>query len=322
MKTYKNIYDRICDFENLHRAYKQAIKCKRYRREILEFSRNLEANLFEIQHDLIFQTYKHGSYREFVVWESKKRIIKAAPFRDRVIHHALCNIIEPIFDRGFIDQSYACRKGKGTHKAVNKLQSYLRATGKQAYCLQCDISKYFSSIDHTILKSILHKKIRDVKTRWLIEEIINSSCDRTAIGIPIGNLTSQLFANIYLNELDQFIKHQLRERYYLRYMDDFLILGSVKKSLEKLKITLQNYLVTKLKLTLHPNKAVIFPVRIGVDFLGYKIFGTYKLLRQSTVKRFIKKFHRAEGVKSWLAYARFGNSWRLCHKLGFAAPSN
>lgn len=322
MKTYKNLYDKICDFENLHRAYKQAIKCKRYRREILEFSRDLEANLLGIQRDLVYQTYEHGSYREFIVWESKKRVIKAAPFRDRVIHHALCNIIEPIFDCGFIDQSYACRKDKGTHKAIKKLQSYLRAVGKQAYCLQCDISKYFGSIDHIILKSILRKKIADVKTLWLIEKIINSSCDLSATGIPIGNLTSQLFANIYLNELDRFIKHQLRGKYYLRYMDDFLILGEVKKSLEVLKVIIQSYLTIKLKLTLHPHKAVIFPVRIGIDFLGYKIFSYHKLLRPSTVKRFAKKSHCVEGIKSWLAYARFGNSWRLCSQLGFVAPSN
>ena len=337
MKTHKNLFNRICTFDNLHQAYLGARKCKRYRQEILQFSWNLEENLLQIQDELKNQTYKHGQYIKFIIQDSKKREIKAAPFRDRVMHHALCNIIEPIFDHGFIYDSYACRKNKGTHRAIKRLEKFLRSVAErerervdsrqQIYVLKCDISRYFASIDHKILLLIIKKKITDSKTLWLIKEIINSSFEqKPGRGIPIGNLTSQLFANIYLNALDQFVKHTLREKYYIRYMDDFLILDYNKKKLHLLKNQINQFLREKLKLEFHPQKANIFPANLGIDFLGYRIFGTHRLLRKSTVKRFVKrtrsyqkklkenlmpeeKFNQS--LQSWLAYAKFGNSWGL-----------
>jgi len=194
------------------------------------------------------------------------------------------------------------------------------------YCLQCDISKYFDSIDHRVLLELLEKKIWDKKVLWLINIIIQSSNKKSGKGIPIGNLTSQLFANVYLNELDQFVKHKLRAKYYIRYMDDFLLLDFDKRNLHKIKEEIQEFLGKKLKLELHPKKANVFPVDKGIDFLGYQTFSNYRLLRKSTVKRFIKrtkvyqkrlnkglmspeKFNNS--LQSWIAYAEHANSWRL-----------
>lgn len=325
MKTYKNLFEKICSFENLHLAYLKARKCKRYRDYVLEFSYNLEENLLKLQQELLTQTYQHGSYRKFIVCDLKKRLIKAAPFRDRIVHHALCNIIEPIFNKGFIYDSYACQKEKGTHKAVLRIRNFLKSE-LNSYCLKCDISKYFESIDHQILFKLIQKKIVDQKVLWVIKIILESSNKELDRGIPIGNLTSQLFANIYLNELDQFIKHRLRMKYYIRYMDDFLILDSSKKKLRQIKTEIREFLRNRLKLELHPRKANIFPIEKGINFLGYQNFKDYRLLRKNTVKRFIKrtkvyqkrlnkelmsceKFNNS--LQSWIAYAEFGSSWRL-----------
>lgn len=334
MKRYKNLYEKVCSFENLHSAFLKARKCKRYRNEILRFSYDLEENLLKLQEELLNQTYRHGSYREFIVTDQKKRHIKAAPFRDRVVHHALCNIIELIFDRGFIYDSYACRKGKGTHKAVERLECFMKSAAavlrereretnlpRQIYCLECDISKYFDSINHKVLLEIIKKKVADKKVIWLIEEILNSSEEKKDTGIPIGNLTSQLFANVYLNELDQFAKHKLRTRYYIRYMDDFLILDFDKRRLHQIKEEIRRFLRRRLGLELHPKKANIFPAEKGIDFLGYKIYENYKLLRKSTVKRFIKRIKFCpqekfnQSLQSWLAYAEYGNSYKLRQNL-------
>ncbi len=319
------MFNKIYSFQNLYSAYLKARKCKKYRDEILKFGYNLEENLLELQEELFNQSYQHGDYREFVVCDSKKRKIKAAPFRDRVVHHALCNIIEPIFDKGFIYDSYACRIEKGTHKAIKRVQSFLK-NNLNSYCLECDVSKYFDSINHKILLTLIKKKILDEKVLWLIKIIIESDNKRIGVGIPIGNLTSQLFANSYLNELDQFAKHKLKMRYYIRYIDDFLILSRDKKKLHTIKNQIREFLKEKLKLELHPKKANVFPISKGIDFLGYQIYGDYKLLRKSTMKRFIKRMKVYQkmlnrgllskgkfdnSLQSWLAYAEYGNSYQL-----------
>lgn len=192
---------------------------------------------------------------------------------------------------------------------------------RKIYCLKCDISKYFDSINHQVLFSLLQRKIADQKVLWLIRIIIESSNKESGKGIPIGNLTSQLFANIYLNELDQFVKHKLQRKYYLRYMDDFLILYFDKKKLHQIKEEMKRFLWRRLGLELHPKKANIFPAEKGIDFLGYKIYENYKLLRKSTVKRFIKRIKFCpqekfnQSLQSWLAYAEYGNSWHLRQNL-------
>ncbi len=275
MKTYKNLFEKIYSFQNLYSAYLQARKNKRYRSYILKFNYNLEENLLKIQQELQNQTYQHAGYRQFIVYDSKKRQIKAPLFLDRVIHHALCSIIEPIFDQGFIFDSYACRKGKGTHQAIKRLEKFIRSINTtprektkekinlptpKIYCLKCDISKYFENVNHKILLEIIKKKITDERVVWLIEKILNSSEEKPGVAIPIGNLTSQLFANIYLNELDQFVKHKLKVEYYIRYMDDFLILNCDEKKLYQIKEEIQKFLQEKLELKLHPQKSTVVKV--------------------------------------------------------------
>ncbi len=193
----------------------------------------------------------------------------------------------------------------------------------EIYCLQCDISKYFDSINHEILFAILRKKIVDEKTLWLIKEILDSNNKETGKGIPIGNLTSQLFANVYLNELDQFVKRNLKRRYYLRYMDDFLIFGGGKQELWRIKEVIAGFLKAKLDLSLHPKKANVFPIETGIDFLGFRIFPDYSVLRQSTLKRFVKKMKRKNGDEvaagksfdSFAAFASQGRCWQTLQNL-------
>ena len=346
-----DLFADVIDFENLHAAYLDARASKRYRDSILKFGYNLEENLLALRWELAHKIYRHGGYREFIVNDSKKRLIKAAPFRDRVVHHAVCNVIEPIFERGFIYDSYACRNGKGTHAALLRLEYFIQSlqSGTRArerererererdcgaakiYCLKCDISKFFDNINGGILLGLLKKKIKDENIVWLLQGIIESNPK----GIPIGNLTSQLFANIYLNELDNFVKRELRERYYIRYMDDFLILSADKKHLQEIKDALALFLRERLKLSLHPKKAEIFPIDRGVDFLGYVLRDGKRYLRESTVKRFMKKRRRYEAMvkngkmdkaflenacASWRGYAAFADSYKLMEKLGFSGP--
>lgn len=184
--------------------------------------------------------------------------------------------------------------------------------------MECDISKYFANINHKVLYSLIAKKLSDEKTLWLLKKIIKSDKEMPNKGIPIGNLTSQLFANIYLNTLDQFVKHQLRFKHYIRYMDDFLLLGDSKIELHQIKEKIQEFLQEQLKIELHPKKVNIFPIEKGIDFLGYRIYGNYRLLRKKTIKRFIKRTKACkdeESIQSWLAYAEFANSWRLIESL-------
>ena len=346
-----NLFEKVVSFENIYLAYKKAKKCKGYKKYVLKFNKNLENNLLSIKRDLISGKYKHGKYKKFIVNDSKKREIKAAPFRDRIIHHAVCNVIEPVFDTGFIFDSYACRKHKGTHRAVKRLKNFLKSSRRvfkepKIYCLKCDISKYFASINHEILLELIKAKISDEKLIGIIEEIINSSYDSLEYenllstrkrGIPIGNLTSQLFANIYLNELDQFIKHQLSQefkkqkisptRYYIRYMDDFLFLYNDKKILHEIKVKLKSFIFEELRLTLHPKKASIFFINKGVEFLGYVIrYPIIVKLRKSTVRRFIKRIkkYRKVGVGSdeiarafisFEGFAKHGKSFWLMQKI-------
>ena len=325
-KTYNNLYSKICSFENLHLAYLKARKCKRYRQEVLLFSSNLEENLIKLQEEILSKTYKNGVYKVFYIYEPKKRKIMSLPFRDRVIHHAVCNIVEPIFEKTFIYNSYACRIKKGTHAGADRLTQYLREVKRKypkVYCLKCDIKKYFGSINHEILIKIIRRKIKCKDTMRLIEYIINSTDG--AVGIPIGNLTSQLFANLYLNELDSIIKHKLKIKHYIRYMDDWIILSPDKKYLWKILKYTREYLQHNLSLELN-GKTTIFPVSQGIDFLGYRIWSTHRLLRKSSKKRMKKKlkkyyklykndkFHSDKimpSIMSWIGHALHSNSYNL-----------
>ena len=224
MKTYNRLFQQMCSFENLLNAAQKAQRGKRFQAEVARFNFHLEKELYHLQAELQTQTYRPGEYREFYIYEPKLRKISAAPYRDRVVHHALCNVIEPIFERTFIFDSYACRKDKGTHKAVDRFTEFSR---KNTYVLKCDIRKYFPSIDHEILKTRFRRKIRDAQVLWLLDLIVDSSNPQEYVheyfqgddlltslnrrrGIPIGNLTSQFFANIYLNGFDHFVKEDLK----------------------------------------------------------------------------------------------------------------
>lgn len=313
MKTINNIFHQVSSFENIHLAYLKARKDKRYKKDVLKFSFDLEENLLKLRKELIYDQYLPGGYREFIVHDSKKRLIKAPLFKDRVIHHALCSIIEPIFDRSFIFDSYACRKGKGSHQAARRAQVFMRKSGTPYY-LKKDISKYFDSINHEILLSLIEKKVKDKGVIRLIESIIHSSdSGKEGVGIPIGNLTSQLFANIYLDCFDQFVKHSLRSSMYLRYMDDFIFFGT-KKDLQETSEQVDLFLIQELLLKINPKKDIIGPSNKGLDFVGYVIFIDHILLRKSTVKRFLKK--RGDTI-AFHAYAKHADSYSLSKSLGF-----
>lgn len=331
MKTYNNLYPRIYDFENLYSAFLKARRNKRYRPEVLKFTAKLEENLIEIQNELIWKTYRTGRYRSFFVYEPKQRLVMALPFRDRIVHHALCNIIEPIFDRTFIFDSYACRHDKGTHAGADRLTSFLRRAHRvwpKVYCLKADIRQYFPSITHSILLSLIERKIQCGDTLRLIIEIINSTADPddpNPVGIPIGNLTSQLAANIYLNELDRFVKHDLRMKFYIRYLDDFVVLLDDKRGLWRVRQEIGDFLRGCLRLKFNP-KTDIFPASGGIDFLGYRIWPTHRLLRKSSAKRMrnkLKSFEKQwregtitldeirQSIASWIGHTRHCDAYFL-----------
>jgi RNA-directed DNA polymerase len=278
------VFERIYDYHNLYDAYIKARKQKRYRGEVLQFSYALEENLITLQNELIWKTYKVGAYRPFVIYEPKKRQIVALPFRDRVVQHALNNIIEPIFDKRMIYDSYACRRGKGTHRAAKRL-AYFLGKPRNHYFLKADIKSYFASINHAIIREIIGRYINDDGVLWLINEILKSS---PGTGLPIGNLLSQLFANVYLHELDHYVKNVRGVKFYVRYMDDFLILHESKAFLWSLLADIEEFLQTRLALTLNA-KTRIGKTLEGIEFVGYRIWSRNKLIKKQSLDRMRKK---------------------------------
>ncbi|MEM9005709.1 MAG: reverse transcriptase domain-containing protein [Cyanobacteria bacterium P01_F01_bin.86] len=284
MKRYGYLWPHIIDFENLWRAARQAQRGKRFRDNVLAFNHNLESNLLRLQNELQNRTYQPGAYRTFEIIDPKPRLISAAPYRDRVIHHALCNVIVPLIERSFIDDSYANRVGYGTHRALRRAVQFARS---RRYVLQCDIRKFFPSIDLAILKQQIRRYIKCPDTLWLIDTIIDNSnrqseeliyfpgdtlltpLERRA-GLPIGNLTSQFFANVYLNKFDHFVKETLQIRHYLRYVDDYLLFSDDWQQLTEAKGAITEYLIS-LRLQLHPIKSQLFETRHGINFVGFRI---------------------------------------------------
>jgi retron-type reverse transcriptase len=256
----------------------------------MEFASNLEENLITIQNELIYETYKPSRYNEFIIREPKERLILALPFRDRVVHQAICAVIEPLFENTFISDSYACRKGKGTIAGVKRVEKFVKKElrNEEVFCLKMDIQKYFYSIDHATIKKLLKRKIRCKKTLNLLNVIIDSTDNP---GIPVGNLTSQLFANIYLNQVDHFIKETLRIKHYVRYMDDMIILSKNKKQLWVWLSEIRNFLNTELRLTLN-KKTSVFNIKRGIDFLGYRQFPQHRILGKRVMVKNIRKFKK------------------------------
>ena len=313
MKTYKNLYPKLCSLDNLESAFKKAREDKILLPYVIKFEENLEGELKKLHEELSFLSYKPNKLKRFIVMDPKTRTIHASAFRDRVVYHAIVNILEPIFDPTFIYDSHASRKNKGTHKAVERFDKFKRKISKNGrlarnaynknhvtgYVLKADIKHYFDSVDHERLLEIIRRKIKDRNVIWLIKQILdNFESQINGKGMPLGNLTSQFFANVYLNELDQFVKNKLKAKYYIRYVDDFVILNNDKERLLEYKNKISKYL-KYLKLELHPSKSNILPLRNGVTFLGYRIFYHHKLLRKSNLRKFNRTFNEKLELCEW-----------------------
>jgi len=288
-----NLFEEIISLENLFCAWREFQSGKMKKSDVREFVFALEDNIFSLHQELKNKTYKHSHYTSFYVSDPKLRHIHKACIRDRLLHHAIFRILYLIFDQSFIFDSYSCRLGKGTHQAVDRLERFCFKVSQNNhynfYYLKCDIKKFFASVDQDILVNLIKKKICDPDVLWLIQEIIDSfSADKNK-GLPLGNVTSQLLANIYLNELDQFIKHQLKAKYYLRYCDDFLLLSPNKNLLVDYVGLIDNFLQNHLNLNLHPDKIIIKKYNQGIDWLGYVVLPQYRVLRAKTKHRIIKR---------------------------------
>jgi hypothetical protein len=341
-KTYKGLYPQIYDPDNLWRAWRAARRGgKRKWPSVAAFEFDLEQNLWALHEELHDKTYQPGPYRHFTIVEPKPRRISAAPFRDRVVHHALMQVTWPIFEARMIHDSYACRVGKGTHAALDRCQHFARG---HRYVLQCDVVQFFPSVDLTILTGQLARHIACPDTLALMarilasgEGVLNEHYDMVYFpgddllaatrprGLPIGNLTSQNWANVYLNDLDQFVKHELHCRAYLRYCDDFLLFADDKATLWAWRAAVSGKLA-ELRLTLHADRAQVYPVTAGIPWLGFRVFPTHRRLKRQNVKAFARRlraqrdaYHAGEiglddvqqSLQAWIAHASHGDTYRL-----------
>ncbi len=291
-------FENIVSLENLLGAWKEFSRGKRNKKDVQEFSLRLMDNIFSLHRDLVNHTYQHGGYQAFKINDPKPRDIHKATVRDRLLHHAIYRILYPFFDKVFSADSYSCRINKGTHKAVNRFREFAYRASKNntktCWVLKCDIKKFFANIDHKILVKILREYIPDEDIIKLLKDVIGSfsSEEEKNVGLPLGNLTSQLFVNIYMNKFDQFVKHKLKARCYIRYADDFVIFSENRNWLEKQVFAIQKFLESKLKLKLHPDKIFIKTVSSGVDFLGIVNFSDHRILRTKTKRRMFKKLSK------------------------------
>src|SRR4030043_1782354 len=353
MKTYNKLYEEICSMNNLANAWKEARKGKTKKLYVIEFERNLRENLLQLRKELLEQTYKPQQLVTFILRDPKTRKISKTAFRDRIIHHAIVRVIESIFERIFIYDSCANRKGKGNLFALKRFKYFIKKVSEKGdclenkfndknfifgYCLKADIKHYFQEINHNVLLETIQRKISDEKTILLIKQILNNKIQTSREreretrasfikkGMPLGNLTSQFFANIYLNELDYFVKHTLRAKYYIRYVDDFVILHKSKLQLKIWKVQINDFLRDRLKLELHPDKSKIVSLSKGVDFVGFRNFYHFRLLRKRNIRKILcrlKQFQQGELteekfkeiLQGWNAYAKWGNSHNLRKEL-------
>lgn len=335
MKRHGKLWDKLISWDNLVLAAHKAQRGKRDRVSVQGFNFDQERQLLQLQQDLAEQSYLPGNFRTHWVTEPKKRMISVAPYRDRVIHHALMNLLEQILDQHFHPDSYACRKEKGTLAAVNRLQKKMN---QYNYALQCDIKKFFPSIDHEIMKETFRRLIKDKKILWLMDMIVDSSNEQPGElawfagdnlftpaehrkGLPIGNLTSQWFANWYLNGLDHFITSTLGLGAYVRYCDDFIVLHNDKEILRESLEQIEEYL-EEFRLKLHPNKLFIRPVRYGITFVGYRTWPTHKILKKTNIRKFRRRLRwmkdcYSQGRLEWPDVKQRLDSW-----LGYAGHAD
>lgn len=329
MKKFDNKYDDIISVENLLLSWQEFLVGKKKKKDVYKFQLRLMDNVFDLHNDLKGKTYKHGNYIAFKINDPKPRDIHKASVRDRLLHHAIYRILYPYFDKKFIYDSYSCRLGKGTHKAINRFRYFSRIVSKNntktCWVLKCDIRKFFANIDHDILKEVLKRYIKEENILWLLDRIINSfstniyfchSVDMPR-GLPLGNLTSQLLVNIYMNEFDQFVKHKLKVKYYIRYADDFVIFSQDKKYLEDVLRQMKEFLKNNLKLNLHPDKVFIKTIYSSIDFLGWIHFPQHRVLRTSTKRRMFRNLehsNKKETIISYVGLLKYGNTFKLREK--------
>lgn len=292
MKTAKGLHEKMGTFENANTSFRQAARCKRYTDEVLAFSMVKEEELLRAAEEIKSLAYRQGEYKVFKVFEPKERLIMALPFYDRVVQHMICNIIQPVFEAGFYCHSYACRTGKGMHAASDTLYKWLYETqekqGLRIYAFKGDISKYFASIPHAKLKAENRRYIGDRKALSLMDDIIDrNGILPDGVGIPVGNLTSQLFANVYGNKLDKFCKHVLHIHYYIRYMDDFIILSDSLETLKEWIKRIEEYMETEMLLHMNPKSTILY-AKNGVDFCGYIHYTDHRKVRKSSIRKLKK----------------------------------
>ncbi len=329
-KTYRNLWPRFVDWDNLLLAYQRCRRRKRFKPPAVRFHFNWEHNLLQLQQELIEGTWQPGRYYNFRIHEPKPRLISAAPFRDRIVHHAVVNVLEPIYERRFVFDSYACRRGKGTHRAIRRAQYFLR---RYRYYLKTDIVRFFPSVDHSVLQQLVRRTIRDARLMGLLDQIIDSGCDVLTDeapqqwfsgdslldvlrpkGLPIGNLTSQFFANVLLDPIDHFLVGHTGTRGCIRYADDLLIFGDSKQALWDVLASLTSQL-QELRLQLHPDKTHVSPSSRGVKFLGLTVSGDSSRLTQDAARRFNRKrrrlqFEFATGQRSLASIRESLTAWQ------------
>lgn len=323
MKRYNNLFDKIVSLDNLYEADKRARRQKSHRPEVMLFDKNKDNLLLDLQRKLINGEYETSEYYVFKIYEPKEReIFKLPYYPDRIVHHAIMNIMEPIWVSAFVKGTYSCIRKRGIHKALKDVKFALKDEINTQYCLKLDIRKFYPSIDHDILKTIIRKKIKDKRLLSLLDEIIES-----AQGVPIGNYLSQFFANLYLTYLDHWIKEQKKVRYYFRYADDIVILGRDKQELRDLFYNIQDYLNNKLKLNFKDNWQIFKVDSRGIDFVGYRIFHTHTLLRKSIKKKFCEKINKLnkkqnidkdtykQKICSYIGWIKYCNGRNLLNKM-------
>jgi RNA-directed DNA polymerase len=320
---FSHSYENIIAPENLLAAWREFLRGKRGRDDVMVFERHLANNIFALHRDLSAQTYAHGPYQAFSISDPKPRSIHKASVLDRLVHHAVHRELYPFFDRVFINHSYSCREGKGTHRAMESFRAFSRKVSRNdtrtCWVLKCDIRKFFASVDQAVLLDVLRGYIPDERILWLLEGIVGSF--HTGIegkGLPLGNLTSQLLVNVYMNEFDQFAKHQLKARHYLRYADDFAFLSHDRDELEAFIPRVADFLSSQLKLSLHPDKVSISTLASGVDFLGWVHFPDHRVLRTVTKRRALKRLAeqpKLEVQASYLGMLKHGNAHELTQRL-------
>lgn len=325
MKKFTKTYGEIITVANLLSAWEEFLSGKKKRADVALFQSHLMNNIFTLYRDLRERSYEHGGYQAFKISDPKPRDIHKAAVRDRLLHHLLYQETYGYFDRQFIFDSYSCRLGKGTHRAVRRLAQFCNMVAKNdkrtVWIFKCDIRKFFASINHRILKDILARYIGDQDLLWLFGQVIDSfnTAGKVGVGLPLGNLTSQLLVNLYMNEFDQFVKRDLKIKYFIRYADDFVFISDNKYEQISLRPKLEVFLMEHLRLTLHPKKSFIKTLASGIDFLGWVQFSGHRTLRTKTKWRMLNRIEQSDKpatLASYSAMLKHGNAYKLSKEIG------